>query len=405
MLDRGRLHRDDVERCSAQSAALELTTEGVEIDELRPGGVHHERALGHERELLLAEEPFGLGCQGDVERHRVAGGKKLSERSRARTRRRDLVVGERRVGPPDLESERRRPFDQRSARATEPDNAQSRAADSTQLTGRRPVPPTAAHVAIELDDPAEQRQDEGECMIGDLLDAVVGDVADPDTALFGFIHIEVVEADAAGGDNTQRRQAVEIGRPYLRLGSDEEADDVLACPWLATLGNGHAGSCEERAHALGVVDLVSDDDARLAFWWHGRVTIIAPRPTATVHEKEIEIRWNDLDAFEHVNHAVYLTYLDEARDEWLARATDGAMDYVVARVEIDYKRELTLEDDRVTARITLDTLGTSSISTVEELVVPSGETAAGAKAVLVACDAEHHPRPLTDAERSALLAT
>jgi acyl-CoA thioesterase FadM len=74
-------------------------------------------------------------------------------------------------------------------------------------------------------------------------------------------------------------------------------------------------------------------------------------------------------------------------------------------VEIDYKRELTLEDDRVTARITLDTLGTSSISTVEELVVPSGETAAGAKAVLVACDAEHHPRPLTDAERSALLAT
>ena len=124
-----------------------------------------------------------------------------------------------------------------------------------------------------------------------------------------------------------------------------------------------------------------------------------------MHEKEIEIRWNDLDAFEHVNHAVYLTYLEEARDEWLARATDGAMDYVVARVEIDYKRELTLEDDRVTARITLDTLGTSSISTVEELVVPSGETAAGAKAVLVACDAEHRPRPLTDAERSALLAT
>ncbi len=121
-----------------------------------------------------------------------------------------------------------------------------------------------------------------------------------------------------------------------------------------------------------------------------------------MHEKEIEIRWNDLDPFEHVNHAVYLTYLEEARDEWLARATGGAMDYVVARVEIDYRRELTLEDDRVTARIRLDSLGTSSIRTLEELEVPSGETAADAKAVLVACDAQHRSRPLTEAERGAL---
>jgi acyl-CoA thioester hydrolase len=123
-----------------------------------------------------------------------------------------------------------------------------------------------------------------------------------------------------------------------------------------------------------------------------------------VHEKEIEIRWNDLDPFEHVNHAVYLTYLEEVRDEWLVRATGSAMEYVVARVEIDYRRELTLEDDRVTARIRLDSLGTSSIATIEELVVPGGETAAEAKAVLVACDEKHRPRPLTEVERAALAA-
>lgn len=124
-----------------------------------------------------------------------------------------------------------------------------------------------------------------------------------------------------------------------------------------------------------------------------------------MHEKEIEIRWNDLDPFGHVNHAIFLTYLEEVRDEWLARAMGGeSMDYVVARVEIDYRRELTLEDDRVLARITLDGLGSSSIRTLEELVVPSGETAAGAKAVLVACDADHRPRPLTEAERATLAA-
>jgi acyl-CoA thioester hydrolase len=122
-----------------------------------------------------------------------------------------------------------------------------------------------------------------------------------------------------------------------------------------------------------------------------------------VHEKEIEIRWRDLDPYGHVNHAVFLTYLEEVRDEWLIGAVgEDALGYVVARVEIDYRRELTQRDDRVTARIRLDSLGTSSVRTVEELAVTGGETAAEAKAVLVACDDQHRPRPLTDVERSAL---
>jgi acyl-CoA thioester hydrolase len=64
-----------------------------------------------------------------------------------------------------------------------------------------------------------------------------------------------------------------------------------------------------------------------------------------MHEKEIEIRWRDVDAYGHVNNAVFLTYLEEARDEWLERAlgADGnAWDYVLARVAVDFRRELTL---------------------------------------------------------------
>jgi acyl-CoA thioester hydrolase len=124
-----------------------------------------------------------------------------------------------------------------------------------------------------------------------------------------------------------------------------------------------------------------------------------------VHEKEIEIRWRDLDPYGHVNHAVFLTYLEEVRDEWLDAAVgEDALGYVVARVEIDYRRELTQRDERVAARVRLDSLGTSSVRTVEELVVPGGETAAEAKAVLVACDEQHRPRPLTEVERAALAA-
>jgi len=122
-----------------------------------------------------------------------------------------------------------------------------------------------------------------------------------------------------------------------------------------------------------------------------------------VHSKEIEIRWRDLDPYGHVNHAVFLTYLEEVRDEWLIAAVgEDALGYVVARVEIDYRRELTQKDDRIVARIRLDSLGTSSVRTVEELVLRDGTVAAEAKAVLVACDDQHRPRPLTGEERDVL---
>ena len=43
-----------------------------------------------------------------------------------------------------------------------------------------------------------------------------------------------------------------------------------------------------------------------------------------MHEKRIEIRWRDLDAYGHVNNAVYSTYLEECRDEWLEAAIGSA---------------------------------------------------------------------------------
>jgi acyl-CoA thioester hydrolase len=123
------------------------------------------------------------------------------------------------------------------------------------------------------------------------------------------------------------------------------------------------------------------------------------------HEKEIEIRWRDLDAFNHVNHIVFLTYLEEVRDEWLGRVLDDAAlvwGYVIARVEIDYRRELTLEDDVVVARCSLDRLGTKSVVTSEAVGTRGGETAAEAKAVLVARDAETgRSRVISEAERAA----
>jgi acyl-CoA thioester hydrolase len=124
-----------------------------------------------------------------------------------------------------------------------------------------------------------------------------------------------------------------------------------------------------------------------------------------VHEKEIEIRWRDLDVFGHVNHVVFLTYLEEVRDEWVARVQDdpGAiMRYVIVRAAIDYRRELTLADDKIVARCSLARIGNSSVMTREEIVTSDGELAAEAETVLVARDDDTgRSRPLTDAERAA----
>ena len=124
------------------------------------------------------------------------------------------------------------------------------------------------------------------------------------------------------------------------------------------------------------------------------------------HEKRIEIRWRDQDAYGHVNNAVYLTYLEEVRDEWLERALGDSGDawgYVTARVAIDFRRELTQDDDAIVARLWLTRIGTSSVTTREEIVTVGGELAAEAEAVLVARDTETgRSRPLSDAERAAL---
>jgi acyl-CoA thioester hydrolase len=124
------------------------------------------------------------------------------------------------------------------------------------------------------------------------------------------------------------------------------------------------------------------------------------------HEKRIEIRWRDVDAYQHVNNAVYATYLEECRDEWLAASLgdDGdSWDFVLARVAIDFRRELRLEDDSVVVSCRLERIGTASLTLREEIRTVDGTLAAESEAVLVARDrTTGRSRPLADVERKAL---
>lgn len=124
------------------------------------------------------------------------------------------------------------------------------------------------------------------------------------------------------------------------------------------------------------------------------------------HEKLVEIRWSDVDAYMHVNNAVYATYLEECRDEWVERAlgdAGDAWDLVLVRVAIDFRRELRLEDEEVVVSCTLERIGNSSLTLREQVRTRDGELAAEAEAVLVARDRDlGRSRPLTEAERLAL---
>ena len=123
-------------------------------------------------------------------------------------------------------------------------------------------------------------------------------------------------------------------------------------------------------------------------------------------ERRIEIRWRDMDAYGHVNNAVYLNYLEEARDAWVQEVLGtvaNTWDFVLARVAIDYERELTQDDGAVLVRCELESLGRSSIRTREEIVKLDGTVSARAASVVVPRDpSSGRSRPLTDAERSAL---
>ena len=127
-----------------------------------------------------------------------------------------------------------------------------------------------------------------------------------------------------------------------------------------------------------------------------------------MHQVTIQIRWRDMDAYGHVNNAVYLTYLEECRDAWaqaLLGSAEGSWDFVLAHVGVDYRRQLTQTDEEVVVRCGLASFGRSSIRTKEEIVMSDGTVAAEAEAVVVPRDPKaDRSRPLSEAERELLQA-
>jgi acyl-CoA thioester hydrolase len=122
-------------------------------------------------------------------------------------------------------------------------------------------------------------------------------------------------------------------------------------------------------------------------------------------EHLVQVRWRDTDALGHVNHVVFLTYLEEGRDAFYTQVLGSDPEYVVARLELDLRAEVRYQDRQVTVRIQAERLGTTSLTTQETILTPAGEVAAEAHVVTVRWDPSHRqPIPFSETERTQLVA-
>ncbi|HTZ93743.1 MAG TPA: thioesterase family protein [Streptosporangiaceae bacterium] len=123
---------------------------------------------------------------------------------------------------------------------------------------------------------------------------------------------------------------------------------------------------------------------------------------AQVFEHQVSVRWRDTDALGHVNNAVYLTYLEEARDAFYLRALGDPI-YVVVRIEIDFRAEVRHADRIVRVEIDVERVGTTSLRTREVLRTASGEVAAEARVITVRWDQDARAAvSFTDEQRARL---
>jgi acyl-CoA thioester hydrolase len=123
---------------------------------------------------------------------------------------------------------------------------------------------------------------------------------------------------------------------------------------------------------------------------------------APAFEHQVSVRWRDTDALGHVNNAVYLTYLEEARDAFYLHALGDPI-YVVVRLEIDFRAEVRHADRTVRVEIAVERLGTTSLTTLETLRTAQGDLAAEARVITVRWDQDVRTAvPFSDEQRGRL---
>ena len=81
------------------------------------------------------------------------------------------------------------------------------------------------------------------------------------------------------------------------------------------------------------------------------------------HTTDIQVRFRDLDPMQHVNNALYVTYLEQARADFYEEVVGvalGDIETVLVQLEVSFEQEIA-DTDSVTIVLTVGDLGETSI--------------------------------------------
>jgi acyl-CoA thioester hydrolase len=108
----------------------------------------------------------------------------------------------------------------------------------------------------------------------------------------------------------------------------------------------------------------------------------------------VDVRYNDLDTYGHVNNAIYGTYVEEARVDYLETVLGGEIaditgegeetGMVVANLQLDFEQPIRLADE-VTVGVRVPRLGEKSFP-FEYEIRSQGKVAATGETTMVAYD-------------------
>lgn len=98
-----------------------------------------------------------------------------------------------------------------------------------------------------------------------------------------------------------------------------------------------------------------------------------------------QVIFRDLDAFGHVNNAVFFTYFEWARTVWWLNLTGASeaheIGFIVVRAECDFKKQIGLEAIEIGIRI--GDIRTTSFDTIYEIRTKGGTEVAATGSVVV----------------------
>ena len=84
-----------------------------------------------------------------------------------------------------------------------------------------------------------------------------------------------------------------------------------------------------------------------------------------LHRMPLELRWRDLDAFNHVNNSNFMTYLEEARIRWFETLGEewvtDAVAPLLAAVQMNYRQPIPYPSS-IVVELTADRVGSSSVT-------------------------------------------